>query len=201
MADDKDDDSNKNRPTLVVVPPATIVAESVPVATQVEFQPKPITIQEAGIMSVRHYNTITVLSGGASGGFAVLVAVTFIGAATGLIPLWAIEWIARIWGILCLGYVLLETVPLAVAVNMSNAEFKIDRYTSIAPLAITVIAVIAFWVRAPLVSDLWIIAIESLLASLIDIALVYALVHVRHQVAVLIVESRRKDGPKDQKAA
>lgn len=126
-------------------------------------------------------NTAVLFSAAATGAFLVAILVVFIGHQYDYVPLWAFQWTARIWGIVCLVYLSFDLPPIAVAFIAGEREFKVDRYTT-GLLVVTMVG-LTFWAFSRgASSDAWIMIVENWLVVIIDLIVVFITLKIRAEL-------------------
>ncbi len=110
----------------------------------------------------------------ASGGFLVLILITFLGAYYfRVIPAPAIEFIANhVWAFVCLTYVILQVIPMIVRYQTQGWDVGIDQITTIIATMGTVVVIAGWFFNVmPIDSAGWQIFFLTILTNIFDFLL------------------------------
>jgi hypothetical protein len=85
-----------------------------------------------------------------SGGFFVLILITFL-----LLPPATIGYLAGIWPFLCVGYIIMQIIPMIARYQTQGLDVAIDQFTSIFAVMGTVFVLAAAIFKISLSGDGW----------------------------------------------
>ena len=88
------------------------------------------------VIDQRRANTIVIWAGWATGAFCLLLLFVLILYWFHITPMWMVQWAASVWDMVCLVYLILQAAPLGAALSLSDREYKVDQYTSWAPVVL-----------------------------------------------------------------